>query len=167
MDKTQDSPIILGIDPGSNCTGFALLQNKTPLEYGCIIPPKNLSLPKKYLEIFEAVCFLIQKHKPHVMAIETQFVYKNVQSAIKLGMARGACLIAAAKYDIEVFEYAPKKIKLAATGVGSASKHQVSHMLQLMLGLQAPILPYDAADALAIALCHQNSINSHQLRSYV
>jgi crossover junction endodeoxyribonuclease RuvC len=167
MEHQIVSPIILGIDPGSNCTGFALLHNKTPLEYGCIIPPKNLSLPKKYLEIFEAVCFIIQKHKPHVMAIETQFVNKNAQSAIKLGMARGACLIAAAKNNIEVFEYAPKKIQLAATGTGGASKHQVSHMLQLLLGLSQPILPYDAADALAIALCHQQALNTHHIRSYV
>ena len=163
----SEQNIILGIDPGSNCTGFALLQGKTPLEYGCIIPPKHLTLPKKYLEIFEAVCFIINKHKPHVMAIETQFVNKNSQSAIKLGMARGACLIAAAKYDVDVFEYAPKKIKLAATGTGNASKHQVGHMLQLMLGLKEPIVPHDAADALAIALCHQQSINTHKILGYV
>jgi crossover junction endodeoxyribonuclease RuvC len=123
-------------------------------------------LPKKYLEIFEAVCYLINKYKPDAMSIETQFVNKNSQSAIKLGMARGACLIAAAKYDVEVFEYAPKKIKLAATGVGGASKHQVAHMLQLMLGLKDPILPYDAADALAIALCHQQSINTKKILGY-
>lgn len=159
-------PLILGIDPGSNCTGFALLQGKMPLEYGCIIPQKNLSLPKKYLEIFEAVCYLINKHKPDVMSIETQFVNKNSQSAIKLGMARGACLIAAAKNNIEVFEYAPKKIKLAATGTGSASKHQIAHMLQLMLGLKDPIVPHDAADALAIALCHQQSLNIKKISSY-
>lgn len=164
---TTHELIILGIDPGSNCTGFALLKDRTPLEYGCITPPKNVSLPKKYLEIFEAVNYLIGKHKPHVMAIETQFVHKNSQSAIKLGMARGACLIAAAKNDIEVFEYAPKKIKLAATGTGNASKHQVGHMLQMMLGLNQPIVPHDAADALAIALCHSHAINTQALLKYV
>lgn len=166
MINSSSEPLILGIDPGSNCTGFALLHGKTPIEYGCITPSKNLSLPKKYLEIFEAVCYLINKHKPHVMSIETQFVNKNSQSAIKLGMARGACLIAAAKHDIEVFEYAPKKIKLAATGIGSASKHQVAHMLQLMMGLKDPIVPYDAADALAIALCHQQSLNTQKIFGY-
>jgi len=150
--------VILGIDPGSNRTGFGVLQGKVPLEYGCICPPKGSSLAKKYLEIFEAVCFLIQKYQPGVMAIETQFVHKNIQSAIKLGMARGACLIAAAKFEVEVFEYAPKKIKLAATGVGGASKHQVSRMMERILGLAAPITPDDAADALAIALCHQQTI---------
>jgi crossover junction endodeoxyribonuclease RuvC len=166
MHQLSDEPIILGIDPGSNCTGFALLKGKSPLEYGCIMPSKNLSLPKKYLEIFEAACYLINKYKPHAMSIETQFVHKNSQSAIKLGMARGACLIAAAKFDVDVFEYAPKKIKLAATGVGGASKHQVAHMLQLMLGLKDPIVPHDAADALAIALCHQQSINTQKILGY-
>lgn len=164
---TQQELIILGIDPGSNCTGFALLKDKTPLEYGCIMPPKAVSLPKKYLEIFEAVCYLITKHKPHVMAIETQFVHKNSQSAIKLGMARGACLIAAAKNNVDVYEYAPKKIKLAATGTGNASKHQVAQMLQMMLGLKDPIIPHDAADALAIALCHSHAINTQALLRYV
>lgn len=167
MQGAVNQPLILGIDPGSNATGFALLKDKTPLEYGCIVPGKHLSLPKKYLEIFEAVNYLIMKHKPDVMAIETQFVYKNSQSAIKLGMARGACLIAAAKHDVEVFEYAPKKIKLAATGMGTASKHQVAHMLQLMLGLKEPIVPHDAADAMAIALCHQHSLNSQKIFGYV
>lgn len=163
----HESPIILGIDPGSNCTGFALLRHKEPLEYGCIIPPKNATLPKKYLEIFEAVSYLIEKYRPHAMAIETQFVHKNSQSAIKLGMARGACLIACAKNNVDVFEYAPKKIKLAATGTGSASKHQVASMLQMMLGLKDPIVPHDAADALAIALCHQHAINAQKILKYV
>jgi crossover junction endodeoxyribonuclease RuvC len=167
MGQQSFQKIILGIDPGSNCTGFALLQGQTPLEYGCIIPPKNTTLAKKYLEIFEAVSFIIQKHKPDEMAIESQFVHKNIQSAMKLGMAKGACLIAAAKHDIEVFEYAPKKIKLAATGVGGASKHQVAHMLQLMLGLKDPIKPHDAADALAIALCHQQSFHTKKMLGYV
>jgi crossover junction endodeoxyribonuclease RuvC len=166
MEEGVEQVLILGIDPGSNCTGFALLKDKTPLEYGCIMPSKSLSLPKKYLEIFEAICYLIDKYKPHVMAIETQFVYKNAQSAIKLGMARGACLIAAAKHDVEVFEYAPKRIKQAATGKGHASKHQVGHMLQLILGLEQPVVPHDAADALAIALCHQQSITKNRVMGY-
>jgi len=82
-------------------------------------------------------------------------------------MARGACIIAAAKYDVPVFEYAPKKVKLAATGTGNASKHQVAAMLQMMLGLKDPIVPEDASDALAIALCHHHAANPLNIVNYV
>lgn len=162
----MDDLVILGIDPGTHKTGFGVLKGKIPLEYGCIMPQKSLPLEKKYLEIFEAVCFLIQKYKPQALSVETQFVHKNSQSAIKLGMARGAVIIAAAKFDVPVFEYAPKKIKLAATGHGGASKHQVAAMLQMMLGLKDPIVPEDASDALAIALCHHHAANPINFINY-
>ncbi len=154
---------ILGIDPGTAVTGFGIIEknNRTidVVDYGCIKPPKNLDISKRYLIIFENIDLLIKKYKPDVMAIETQFVYKNAKAALTLGMAKGAALIAAAKNEVEVFEYAPKKAKLSVVGTGNASKHQVQKMIQMLLNLSKPPTPEDAADALALALCHAHQTN--------
>ncbi len=155
--------IILGIDPGTRITGYGVIKRTSsklePLDFGCIRPPANLPLPERYLAIFNGLEKLLDQYQPSAVAVETQFVYKNIQSAMKLGMARGAVLIAAAKRKIPIFEYAPTKAKLAATGSGSASKEQVQRMIQLLLKL--PILPEpeDAADALALAICHANNLS--------
>ncbi len=150
--------LILGIDPGTVITGFGLIKASnhkfTPVDFGCIKPPKKADAAYKYLAIFEGIEALIQTHNPCAIAVETQFVYKNVQTALKLGMARGACLIAAAKSGIPIFEYAPSKAKKAVTGTGSASKHQIQKMIQALLALSELPEPEDAADALALAICH-------------
>lgn len=161
-NRSPPAPIILGIDPGTRITGYGILKAHStllePLDFGCIRPPVNLSDPERYLALFEGVDKLLERYQPQAISVETQFVYKNVQSALKLGMARGAVLIAAGRRGIPVFEYAPKKAKLAVVGNGSASKEQVQKMVQLLLKL--PILPEpeDAADALALAICHANSL---------
>lgn len=126
------------------------------MDFGCIRPPYNYDLHKRYLIIFNALEELIFKYAPTAMAVETQFVNKNVQSAIKLGMARGVSIIAAARNNIPIYEYAPKKAKLAVVGNGKASKQQVQKMVQVLLNLKNITLPEDAADALAIALCHSH-----------
>ena len=150
--------IILGIDPGSYVTGYGIIHLKEncwqPLDFGAIRPPSSAKKHDRYLVIFEGTSHLIETFRPTAIAVETQFVYKNVQSALKLGMACGSALIAAARYKIPVFEYTPRKIKLAVVGRGSASKHQVQQMIQMQLKLPKPPQPIDAADALAIALCH-------------
>lgn len=150
--------VILGIDPGTRITGYGLIKQignqLIPLDFGCIRPPLKSRIEKKYLAICEGVEALIQQYQPHAIAVETQFVYKNVQSALKLGMARGAVLIPAAKADIPIFEYAPKRAKQAVVGNGSASKVQVQKMIQMLLALSQPPTPEDAADALALAICH-------------
>jgi crossover junction endodeoxyribonuclease RuvC len=158
-DKGQSQEIILGIDPGSRVTGYGLIQanDLTVIDFGAIRPSLKLSLEERYLAIFEGVEELILHYQPNIISVETQFVQKNVQSAIKLGMARGAILIAAAKYKIKVYEYTPKKAKLAVTGRGSADKLQVQTMVQRLLKLKEPPYPEDAADALAIAICHANN----------
>jgi crossover junction endodeoxyribonuclease RuvC len=155
MSKQQ---VILGIDPGTLVTGYGIIRSKDrfwePLDFGAIRPPRTAKGHERYLVIFEAIEHLIKEFKPDAVAVETQFVYKNVQSALKLGMARGAVIIAAARNKVEVFEYAPTKAKLAVVGHGSASKHQVQQMVQMQLKLPKPPEPHDAADALALAICH-------------
>ncbi len=154
--------IILGIDPGTRITGYGVIRVRhphlEPLDFGCIRPPVDFELPARYLALFNAIEKLLDLHSPTAVAVETQFVYKNVQSALKLGMARGAVLIAAARREIPIFEYTPKKAKLAVVGHGAASKEQVQKMIQLLLKLQNLPEPEDAADALALAVCHANSI---------
>ena len=154
--------IIIGIDPGTLITGYGiiLLEGTTcsAIDYGCVRPPAKLKLSDRYLILFNAMEELIDNYKPHALAVETQFVQKNIQSAIKLGMARGVAIIAAKKKGIPIFEYAPTKAKLAVVGNGRASKQQVQGMVQLLLNLPELPTPEDAADALALAICHANSL---------
>ena len=154
--------IILGVDPGTIVTGYGLIRQTEdgkwePLDFGCICPPRKLKTHQRYLVIFEGIDYLLDKYRPQAVSVETQFVYKNVQSALKLGMARGSVMIAAAKRGIEVFEYAPTKAKLAVVGNGGASKFQVQKMVQIQLKLSQMPEPTDAADALALALCHAHN----------
>lgn len=158
----KNSLTILGIDPGTQVTGFGIIRLQTPamqvVDYGCIRPPARLSCHERYLIIFNAIEALIEKHQPQALAIETQFVYRNAQSAMKLGIARGMAILAAARKQIPIFEYAPKKAKLAVTGRGTASKEQVQRMIQILLQLPHLPTPEDAADALSIALCHAHTL---------
>ncbi len=146
--------IILGIDPGTRITGYGVLRAPAePLDFGCIRPPLELSLEQRYKIIFEGVEALIERHAPSAIAVESQFVMKNAQSAIKLGMAKGMVFLAAARKNIPVYEYTPKKAKLAVVGKGQASKFQVQKMIQMLLQLPHLPQPEDAADALALAIC--------------
>ncbi|MDN3504958.1 MAG: crossover junction endodeoxyribonuclease RuvC [Rhabdochlamydiaceae bacterium] len=152
--------IVLGIDPGTKVTGFGVIeyysQKMISLEFGNIYS-KSKKLEYCYLTIFEKLEELIEKYQPDAISVETQFVYKNVQSAMKLSMARGIVMLVAAKHDIEFFEYAPKKAKLAVTGNGGASKHQVQKMIAMILNIKNNLPPEDAADALALAICHAHN----------
>lgn len=153
--------IILGIDPGTRITGYGLIdESQKPIDFGCIRPPAKEILANRYKILFESVERLIERYEPSAIAIESQFVMKNVQSTLKLGMAKGMVYLAAARKGIPIYEFAPKKAKLAIVGHGSASKMQVQKMIQALLGLAKPPEPYDAADALALAICC-----SHHLRS--
>jgi crossover junction endodeoxyribonuclease RuvC len=153
--------IVLGIDPGTRITGYGLICKKgsvlQPIDYGCIRPPPNLPLSERYRILFESIETLIDRHHPDVLSVESQFVLKNAQSAIKLGMAKGMAILAAARRSIPIFEYAPSKAKLAVTGTGQASKWQVQKMIQSLLRLPTAPEPEDAADALALAICHLQS----------
>src|SRR3989304_6362550 len=139
MDKNSSAEIILGIDPGTRVTGYGLIKtdgsSHEALDFGAIRPNQNSAPPEKYLFIFEAVELLIGQYRPTAVAVELQFVCKNAQSAMKLGMARGVATLAATRNKIPVFEYAPRKAKLAVVGNGNASKQQVQRMIQLLLNL--------------------------------
>lgn len=154
--------IILGIDPGTRVTGYGVIivKNNTmePLDFGCIRPPATLSLEQRYRIIFESLEKLIEKYKPESIAVESQFVLKNPQSAIKLGMAKGMVLLAGARRNIPVHEYAPRKAKLAVVGTGAASKLQVQKMIATLLRLPSLPEPEDAADALSLAICHAHNL---------
>lgn len=156
--QDNDALIILGIDPGTQVTGYGLIRlsekKMEVLDYGCIRPPHKSSLSDRYLIIFDGIETIIEKFKPHELAIETQFVHKNAQSALKLGMAKGSAIIAAKRKQLRIYEYAPKVVKRSVSGQGQASKPQVQYMVQHLLKLKTMPQPSDAADALAIAICH-------------
>lgn len=150
--------VILGIDPGSNLMGWALLSTgyrvlKT-LEIG-VLELKKIREPfLKLQHIFEEVCGLIATYQPHELAIEAPFYGKNVQSMLTLGRAQGMAIAAALAHKIPVFEYAPRKVKLSITGRGAASKEQVATMLQKTVQMTKAPVKWDATDALAVAVCH-------------
>lgn len=147
---------ILGIDPGSRKTGFGIIESgrfhPNYISSG-VIRVEKLTGAQRLKTIFESVCQIIEQYDPQVMAIEKVFVYKNPNSAIKLGQARGVILCAAAIKDIPIMEYTPTQIKSTIVGQGHATKDQVQFMVQNLLKLtESP--QEDAADALAGALCH-------------
>jgi len=152
---------ILGLDPGSRRTGFGVIDCHGPrcvhLTHGCISAPAASSI-ERLRTIFEAVAALIAEHRPDEIAIERVFVNRNIDSALKLGQARGAALSAVPR-GTDVFEYAPRAIKLAVVGFGGAEKPQVAHMMRVLLSLSGR-LAADAADALAVAVCHAHSRRS-------
>lgn len=158
---SSQSEIILGVDPGSVVTGYGLVQKSgqklNVLDYGTIRPPKTFKLSDRYLIIHESIYSLVEKWKPTSLSIETQYVAKNVQSALKLGMARCAIMIAAKRHSVAIYSYAPTKAKLAVTGFGSASKEQTQAMVQKLLNLSSTAIPHDASDALALAICHAHA----------
>jgi crossover junction endodeoxyribonuclease RuvC len=165
----KEKQIILGIDPGSRVTGYGVIadcgHHQEAIDFGCIRPPQNLTVHQRYLFIFNGVDYLLEKFSPDAVSVEMQFMSKNAQSAMKLGRAQGAALLAASRRNVPIFEYAPKKAKLAVVGNGAASKEQVQKMIQLLLRLSCIPEPEDAADALALALCHAHSYHLAKITS--
>jgi crossover junction endodeoxyribonuclease RuvC len=154
---------ILGIDPGSRLTGFGILDfdGDTPayVTSGTI---KSLDggFADRLRQIFESVGGIVAEFQPDIVAIESVFMHKNAGSALKLGHARSAALCATFEHGVDVFEYAPREIKLAVVGTGSATKEQVQHMVVSILKLDGTPAA-DASDALATALCHGNQHRVH------
>ncbi len=157
---------ILGLDPGSRKTGFGVIECRGPdyrhVAHGCIAVA-GLEVAERLRQIFESLQALITEHGPGEIAVERVFVNRNVDSALKLGQARGAALCAIPQ-GVPVFEYAPRAIKLALVGSGAAEKEQVAHMIKTLLRLDGKIAP-DASDALAIAVCHAHTRRLQQLAS--
>lgn len=151
--------IILGIDPGSRCTGYGVIQHHAQrtrhIESGVIRPSPSRALSNRLHYVHQGILKIIKHHRPHHVAIENVFMGYNPQTALKLGQARSCALIAAAAFNVPVFEYSPRQIKQAITGYGAAVKGQIQHMVTQLLQLtQNPTA--DQADALALALCHAN-----------
>ncbi len=150
---------ILGIDPGSRFTGFGIIEvsgdRVSPVHQG-VIATGGGEFPKRLGVIFNGVCELIGDYAPDEVAVETVFVSKNAASALKLGQARGAAVCAAISRDLPVSEYSPRSVKQAIVGRGGADKVQVQHMVGVLLQLKEKP-EEDAADALAVALCHQHT----------
>lgn len=151
--------IILGIDPGSRRTGFGVIDTSgsTPryVTSGCINVVKLTDIPARLDAIFSHIQDICVQVRPTECAIEQVFLGRNVDSALKLGHARGAAMVAVLQSGVPVHEYAARQVKQAIVGKGSATKEQVQHMVRILLSL--PGTPQeDAADALAIALCHAN-----------
>ena len=151
--------VILGIDPGSRVTGFGLIiSHGNKLEYvnsGCIKTQTKL-LPERLKIIFDQLCGVIESHQPEQAAIEEVFMGNNASSALKLGQARGAAMVACLSFDLSLSEYSARKVKQAVVGAGAADKAQVNHMVKALLKIKDN-LAEDAADALAVAICHANT----------
>lgn len=161
---------ILGIDPGSITMGYGIIQQyqnkQIYIASGCVRVNQKDCWSKRLKQIYDDVIILIKKYLPDQVAIEQVFVHKNANSALKLGQARGVAIVACACHNLPIAEYAPRQIKQAVVGYGNAQKIQVQQMVQSLLKLTASP-QIDAADALAIAICHghiaarqiQNKIN--------
>jgi crossover junction endodeoxyribonuclease RuvC len=156
MEKQER--IILGIDPGTTVMGYGILKvcgkKASAVTLGIIELAKFSDHYLKLQQIYKRVQGLVEAYHPDELAIEAPFYGKNVQSMLKLGRAQGVAMAAALSHDIPIFEYAPRKIKMAITGSGSASKEQVAYLLQQILKLKELPSNHDATDGLAAALCH-------------
>ena len=150
--------IILGIDPGSRVTGYGVIREQQRKLYyidsGCIRCAVG-TLPERLLQIFNGICLLMEKYSPDEVAIEEVFMHKNASSALKLGHARGVAMVACASHRVAVSEYSAREVKQTGVGYGAADKIQVQHMVVNLLRLSATPQA-DAADALAIAICHSH-----------
>lgn len=154
--------IILGIDPGFATTGFGVIEkqdngNTVPIDYGVILTPKDESFPVRLAMLEEGMNKLFDKYKPQEIAVEELFFSKNITTGIPVAHARGVILLASVKYSGNLYEYTPMQIKQALTGYGRADKVQMMHVVTSLLHLQKIPRPDDAADALAVALCHAHT----------
>jgi crossover junction endodeoxyribonuclease RuvC len=152
---------IFGIDPGSDRTGYGCIETLGSRHRlvicGTLSAPARSTFPEKLKHIHLGLATLLARHRPDCVAVENLFHARNVRSALKLGHARGVALLAACEAGLPVVEYAPAEVKRAVVGFGRAEKVQVQRMIQLLLGLDAVPSPHDAADALAVAICHVHS----------
>jgi crossover junction endodeoxyribonuclease RuvC len=149
--------IVLGIDPGTARTGYGVVAREggslRMLDYGCVETIDDRPPGARLLLIHEALSEVIETYRPELMGIERLYFGRNVRTAGAVGQARGVALLVAAQHGLPVLEHGPHEVKLAVTGYGRASKDQVGRMVQIVLALDAPPRPDDAADALAVAVC--------------
>jgi len=161
VQKSGDDPhtmIVAGIDPGIARVGFGVIEGYTPRAYGVIETEKSEEHPRRLGEIHDRVSAILDEHAPAWVAVEKLFFTRNTSSAMAVGEVRGVILLAAVQRGIPVAEYTPNQIKLAVTGSGKAEKQQVQEMMRRLLGLAEIPRPDDAADGLAVALCHAHTL---------
>jgi crossover junction endodeoxyribonuclease RuvC len=156
---------VLGIDCGTECTGYGLVEldhsnELSCVKFGAVRLSRQTPLPERLAKIFETLCRLVEEYQPDRVAIEDVFFAVNVKSALKLGQVRGVAMLAASSHKVFVSEYAPLTIKSAVVGYGKAEKSQVQGMVARLLRLEEIPEPEDAADALAIAICDLHTASS-------
>ncbi|HKJ27958.1 MAG TPA: crossover junction endodeoxyribonuclease RuvC [Anaerolineales bacterium] len=154
--------LVLGIDPGTATTGYGLVRQArdgslAAVAHGVITTPAKTPMPERLIQLYEELNEIIKLHRPESSAVEMLFFQTNVKTAISVGQARGVVLLALAQAGLPIGEYTPNAIKQAVTGYGSADKHQMQEMTKMLLGLKERPRPDDAADALAVAICHLHS----------
>lgn len=153
--------LVLGVDPGTAITGYGLVQEAEgqlqAVAYGAITTPSDWALPQRLLKIYRDLTALIREYNPTEGAVEQLFFSRNVKTALAVGQARGVALLALAEGGLAVHEYTPLQVKQSVVGYGRAEKAQVQELVKLLLGLEVVPQPDDAADALAIAICHLHS----------
>lgn len=160
--------LVLGIDPGTATTGYGLVQENqdgslTAVGFGVITTEAGVEMPERLLALYRELTEILLLHRPQSGAVEKLFFQRNVTTAISVGQARGVALLALAQHEIPVSEYTPMEIKQAVAGYGGADKQQVQQMVRALLNLDEIPRPDDAADALAVAICHLHSAHTKSL----
>lgn len=160
--------VVIGIDPGTATTGYGILREEIDgqlavIDYGVIQTAAGLPMPERLLELYRQLNEIILLHRPESGAVEKLFFQRNVRTAISVGQGRGVVLLALASQGITVGEYTPLEVKQAVAGYGMADKRQVQEMVRILLDLETIPKPDDAADALAIAICHIHTAHTQRL----
>ena len=159
--------IILGIDPGTIIMGYGLLESRddkiTLIDYGVLTPKARSPIGERLIFLYRKLGQIIDEYCPDAVAVEQPFVAKNAKSALAIGRAQAVAILAAASQDIPSYEYTPTQVKMRVANYGASSKEQIQEMVRLQLGLKDIPEPNDAADALAVALCHLSEMRLNAL----
>lgn len=158
---------ILGVDPGLAVCGYGVVESDGPdlraVDFGTIKTTSDRELPERITAIYNAFVEVVERHKPDACAIESLFFHRNAKVAFQVGHVRGALILGAALRGVPVFEYTPLRIKQSVVGYGQAEKHQVQYMMKMILNMPKPPTPADAADALAVAVTHANTMRMERM----
>ena len=159
--------IILGVDPGTAICGYGIIESDgdqlSVISFGAITTPSNWKMPQRLEHIHRELGSLVGKYQPTDAVVEKLFFSRNVTTALSVGQARGVALLAAAQANLKIHEYTPLQVKQAVVGYGRADKNQIQQMVRMLLQLESVPHPDDAADALAIAICHAHSARYEDL----
>ena len=160
--------LVIGIDPGTATTGYGLIQEKDDGSlavhaFGVVLTPPDMPMPQRLLQLYRSLQELLLLHRPDCGAVEKLFFQRNVRTALSVGQARGVALLVLAQAGLDVKEYTPLEVKQAVAGYGGADKSQVQQMVKALLNLEQLPQPDDAADALAVAICHTHSARIRNL----